>query len=462
MAANKHLLIIDDEENMRHMLSSVMTRAGYRVSLAADGAQGLEAVEKEQFDIILCDLKMPEMDGLEFLRVLRERGNATTVIMMSAYATVDTAVKAMKQGAFDFITKPFRNEEILVILAKAEEHDRLLAENKELKERVASYEEEKSFNDLVGNSEPMRSVIEVAKKVSNYKTTVLITGESGTGKELIAKGIHQHSDRRPNPFICVNCGSIPENLLESEFFGYVKGAFTGADATKNGLFEAAEGGTLFLDEIGDLPLGLQVKLLRALQEDEIWAVGGRQAKKVNVRVIAATNLDLGEQVGKGHFRKDLFYRLNVVTIHIPPLRDRREDIPLLCDHFLEKYCGEAHIPIKSISSRTLSMLSRQSWHGNVRELENVIERAVIFSDKDVVLPENLPESFGSPSKGRRLDDLLGTLSIKKGRKIMEGRLIRRALDITEGNKSKAALLLEISYPSLLAKIKEHGVDEIIK
>lgn len=457
MDNSKRLLIIDDEENMRHMLSSVMTRAGYRVSMAADGSQGIEVLEKEQFDLVLCDLKMPVMDGLGFLRTLRGKGDTTTVIMMSAYATVDTAVEAMKQGAYDFITKPFKNDEILIILEKAEEHDQLLAENRELKERVASYEESLSFSALIGNSKPMRDMIEVAQKVSNYKTTVLITGESGTGKELVAKGIHQHSDRRSQPFICVNCGSIPENLLESEFFGYVKGAFTGADSSKKGLFEAADGGTLFLDEIGDLPLGLQVKLLRVLQEDEIWAVGSRRAKKVDVRVVAATNLDLGEEVGKGNFRKDLFYRLNVVTIDIPPLRDRREDIPLLCDHFLEKYCGKAHIPIKSISPRALGLLVRQGWQGNVRELENVIERAVIFSDKDVILPENLPESFGSSSKGRRLDDMLGTLSIKKGQKIMEGRFIRRALDITDGNKSKAAKLLEISYPSLLAKIKEQDI-----
>ncbi len=457
MDKTKQILIIDDEENMRHMLSSVMVKASYLVSCAADGAQGLDAVSKKKFIAILCDLKMPVMDGLEFLRKLRAKGDETTVIMMSAYATVDTAVEAMKQGAFDFITKPFKNDEILVILSRAEERDQLLVENKKLKKQVATLEGREPFGNLVGNAQVMLDVIETAKKVSDYKTTILITGESGTGKELIAKGIHQQSSRKRKPLICVNCGSIPENLLESEFFGYSKGAFTGADSNKKGLFEAADGGTLFLDEIGELPLSLQVKLLRVLQEEEVWAVGGRRAKKVDVRVVAATALDLAEEVAKGTFRKDLFYRLNVVMIHIPPLRDRKEDIPLLCDFFLEKFCEKAAVPLKSASPKALAVLMNQDWPGNVRQLENVIERAVIFAEKNVILPENLPESFGSPSRGRRLDDLLGTLSIKKGREIMEERLIRRALDITEGNKSQAAKILEVSYPSLLGKIKEYGI-----
>ena len=311
---------------------------------------------------------------------------------------------------------------------------------------------------MVGTSRVMRKMIETAKKVAGYDTTVLITGESGTGKELIARGIHQHSARRNGPLISINCGSIPENLLESEFFGYKKGAFTGADSDKKGLFETAGGGTLFLDEIGEIPPGLQVKFLRALQEREIWGVGYRQAKKIDVRVIAATARDLSEEVEKGNFRRDLFFRLNVVTIELPPLCIRKEDIPALCNHFLTRFSKKMNVEAKSLSPDALSLLMQQDWPGNVRELENVMERAVIFAEKNVVLPENLPERFGAHPKGRRLDDLLGTLSLKQGRKIMEKRLISRVLDITGGNKSRAAKLLEISYPSLLAKIKEHGCD----
>jgi len=395
------------------------------------------------------------MDGLQFLQALRQRGDEVTVIMMSAYATVDTAVEAMKQGAFDFITKPFKSDEIFIILQRAKERQRLLVENQDLKKRVAHWEGNEPFGGLVGNSRLMKELIETAKKVAAYETTVLITGESGTGKELMARGIHQHSTRRKGPLISINCGSIPENLLESEFFGYKKGAFTGADSDKKGLFEEAAGGTFFLDEVGELPLGLQVKLLRVLQEREIWPVGARKAVKIDVRVVAASALNLAHEVEKGRFRKDLFYRLNVVIIDIPPLRRRKEDIPLLCDHFLRQFADKLKTEEKSLSPGALSLLMRRNWPGNARELENVMERALIFADNKVILPENLSSSFGAVSMDRRLDDLLGTLSIKQGQKIMEKKLIRRVLESTNGNKSRAAEILEISYPSLLAKIKEY-------
>lgn len=454
-SSTRKLLVIDDEENMRHMLASVMTRAGYRVTSAVDGSQGLKITAKEHFDCILCDLKMPEMDGIGFLQALRAGGDETTVVMMSAYATVDTAVEAMKQGAFDFVTKPFKSDEVLIILERAEEHDRLRLENKDLKQKMARMEATEPFGGVIGTSHVMRELIEISRKVAVYDTTVLVTGESGTGKELIARGIHQHSARLGGPFVAINCGSVPQNLLESEFFGYKKGAFTGADADRKGLFETAGNGTLFLDEVGELPLDLQVKLLRVLQEREIRPVGDQYTRKVNVRVVAATAVNLEKEVEKGRFRKDLFYRLNVVTLCIPPLRSRREDIPLLCDHFLDLFSRKMNVEKKTLSAKALALLSRQDWPGNVRELENVMERTVIFADKNVILPEDLPENFGARNKGRRLNDILGTLSLKQGQKIMEKRLISRVLDVTGGNKSKAAEILEISYPSLLAKIKEH-------
>jgi two-component system response regulator AtoC len=311
---------------------------------------------------------------------------------------------------------------------------------------------------MIGNSKVMQDLFQLADKVARHTTTVLITGESGTGKELVARGIHDKSPRAAKPFVAVNCGSVPENLLESEFFGYVKGAFTGADRNKKGLFEEAEGSTLFLDEIGELPLAMQVKLLRVLQEHEIRRIGAAKSMKIDVRIVAATAKDLAEEVDAGRFREDLYYRLNVIHVRIPPLRERAVDIPLLCDFFLEKFAvrmGTEHF--KSISPAVMKLLMNHPWPGNVRELENVIERAIILADKNVILPENLPENIGGRKHDRRLNDILGTLSIKEGRRILEHRLISRAMESTGGNKSRAAELLEISYPSLLSKIKEYGI-----
>ena len=452
------VLVIDDEDNMRHMLSALLTGQGYHVETAADGLDGLACLQSRSFDFVLCDIKMPEMDGIAFLKAAASIEHCATLIMMSAYGTVDTAIEALKCGAYDYISKPFKTDEVVLVLKKAEERERLQRENVQLKKKIATLENSLQLGSMIGRSREMQAVFQLAGKVAPHISTVLITGESGTGKELVARGIHQKSPRAEQPFVAVNCGSIPENLLESEFFGYVRGAFTGADRDKKGLFEEADGGTLFLDELGELQLSMQVKLLRVLQEHEIRRLGATRNTKVDVRIIAATAKNLADDVEAGRFREDLFYRLNVINVHLPPLRERTEDIPLLCEHFLEKFANRLNAEkMQGISPAAMKLLLRYPWPGNVRELENVIERAMVLADKNIILPENLPENLGSRSGHRRLDDLLGTLSIKEGRKILEHRLISRALLATGGNKSKAAELLEISYPSLLSKIKEYGV-----
>jgi len=453
----KKLLLIDDEENMLHMLSAYLRKSGYEVVTALDGAKGINLVQSFVPDLILCDLKMPQMDGLTFLGSAGDLLDDIPVIMMSAYATVDTAVEAMKQGAYDFVTKPFKIDEIICILQKAEEYVSIKKENIQLRNRVYELQGNETFSSIIGRSDDIRKIISQAKKVAGYDTIVLVTGESGTGKELIARGIHSHSKRKEGPLITINCGSVPANLLESEFFGYVKGAFTGADKNHVGLFEAAEGGTLFLDEIGELSLELQVKLLRVLQEHEIRPVGAIKSRKVNVRVITATAKNLEKEILSGNFRQDLFFRLNVMVLNLPPLRERREDIPFLCSHFLDLLNKKMELKINGISAEAMSLLMAQDWLGNVRELENSLERAMIFAEGNRIEVENLPQFFESPKQNRRIDDLLGTGSLKKAQKILEERLIGRSLDAANGNKSRAARMLEISYPSLLSKIKEYGL-----
>ena len=460
MENKQRLLIIDDEENMRHMLSSMLVRLGYAVETAANGRLGLEALVQGCFDVVLCDIRMPEMDGMEFLRRVGKEGIETTIIMMSAFGTVETALQGMRQGAYDYISKPFKADEIELTLRKAEERERLKQDNQALRHKIALLGGEFTFGRMVARSKAMQDVFNLATKVAPHPTTVLITGESGTGKELIAQGIHENSGRTAGGFVAVNCGSLPDGLIESELFGYKKGAFTGADRDKPGLFVEADRGTIFLDEIGELPLGLQVKLLRVLQEGEVQAVGSNVACKIDVRVIAATARDLGQEVRMGLFRQDLFYRLNVVHIHLPPLRERANDIPLLSDFFLKRHGRRLDVPITGIAPAAMTKLLQHAWPGNVRELENVIERAVVLAEKKIILPENLPAEFGARPTGRRLDDFFGGFSIKQAQKIMETALIGRALQATGGNKSKAAELLEISYPSLLNKIKEYGIDTI--
>ncbi len=453
----KSLLIIDDEENMRHMLAAMLKKMGYRIDTAKNGQEGLEKVRSGHFDYILCDIKMPRKDGMAFLNDARIMMESSTVIMMSAYGTIDTAIEAMKLGAYDFISKPFKPDEVYLALKKAEERESLKQENLRLKERIQEISSNFQFGNMVGNSQAMKMVFNLATKAAQYDTTVLVTGESGTGKELVARGIHYAGARKDGNMVPVNCGGIPESLLESELFGYVKGAFTGADRNKKGLFQEADGGTIFLDEIGELPVSLQVKLLRVLQENEVRPVGGAKTNRVDVRVIAATAKDLEEEVRAGRFREDLFYRLNVLRIHLPPLRERTGDIPLLCQLFINHFKTQFEKNIEGISPGAMTILLDHKWPGNVRELENMIERAVVLADKHIILPENLPTEFGIKRAANRMDDFFEGFSLKKAQKIVEKRLITRALESTGGNRTQAAKLLEISIPSLLSKIKAYEI-----
>ena len=452
--STSRILLIDDEENFRHMLSVILKKRGYDVETAKNGIEGLKKVETGSYDTVLCDIRMPEMDGLEFLKEAQKAGCESTIIMMSAFGTLDTAVEAMKLGAYDYISKPFKPDEIILTLKKAEERERLRRENLFLKKEV---QKEYSFENIISKNERMRQIFDTIRKVAKYKSTILITGESGTGKELVAKAIHFNSDRSNNPFVPVNCGAIPENLLESELFGHTKGSFTNAVRTKKGLFEEADEGTMFLDEIGELPFQLQVKLLRVLQDGEIRRVGDSRPIKIDVRIIAATVKDLDKEVREDKFRDDLFYRLNVLPIKIPPLKERREDIPLLVDHFIHKYSRELNHPIQEINQEALNCLLNYSWNGNVRELENVIERAIVLTDSNQIQVENLPLEIQSPREESMVSLLNDELSIKKASRYLEMDLIKKALHKTNGNHTHAAKLLEISHRALLYKIKEYGV-----
>jgi two-component system, NtrC family, response regulator AtoC len=455
--SGQRILVIDDEANMRHMLAAVLTKAGYEVESAPDGESALRKVELTAYDFILCDIKMPVMSGMDFLRAGGERIGQSTVIMMSAYGNIDTAIDAMKRGAYDYISKPFKPDEVLLTLKKAEERESLRRENRQLKARIEEIEKYYRFGNMVAKSRAMIAVFQLAQKAARYSTTVLILGESGTGKELIARGIHFEGERANRPLVPVNCGGIPENLLESELFGYKKGAFTGADRNKKGLFQEADGGTIFLDEIGELPLSLQVKLLRVLQESEIRPVGDSKPTQVDVRVIAATARNLEEEVKRGLFREDLFYRLNVLAIPLPPLRDRTEDIPHLCRHFLERFNTKMKKAIQDLSPAAMGLLLDYGWPGNVRELENVIERAVLLSEETILLPEHLPAEIGAGGKVERADEPKAGLSLKEAQRAIEKRLITQALQETGGNRTQASRLLEISHPSLLSKIKTYGI-----
>ena len=458
------LLIIDDEENMCHMLRAMIKRHGYDITVAYNGKSALGFVAKEHFDFILCDVKMPRMDGMMFL----ERGAAdlqnSTVIMMSAYGSIDLAITAMKAGAYDFISKPFKSDEVLLALKKAEEREQLKRENRRLKYEIDDIKNDCNFSRMVSVSGKMKDIFTMVRKVAQYDTTVLICGESGTGKELIARGVHEYSGRCNKSFVAINCGSIPENLLESELFGHLKGSFTGATRDKKGIFEEADGGTLFLDEIGDLSLPMQVKLLRVLQEREIRPVGATSTIKIDVRVVAATAKDLVYQVEKKRFREDLFYRLNVVPVLLPPLRERREDIPVLAKHFVKKINIRFATDVQGFSPAAMKCLLVYSWPGNVRELENMVQRCMVLATTINVEPGDLPtkihdtEGIVRPTGAENgLKGVDGDLSLKKARRRLEASLISSALQKTGMNKSKAARLLEISYPSLLTKIKEYAL-----
>jgi two-component system response regulator AtoC len=454
----QRVLIIDDEKNMRHMLKVLLGKAGYGVESAADGASALQLMEQSDFDFVLCDIKMPRMDGMKLLENAKEKFPEKTYIMMSAYGTVETALEAMKEGAYDYISKPFKEDEVLLTLKKAEERERLKEENIRLKTKLDEIERKYSFRNIVARSEAMAHVFDLVSKVAEHKTTVLITGESGTGKELFARAIHTDGPRASGPLVSINCAGIPENLLESELFGYKKGAFTDAVKDKQGHFEEADGGTIFLDEIGEMPMSLQVKLLRVLQEEEITPLGDVGSKKIDVRVIAATSKTLDKEVEEGRFREDLFYRLNVMTIHLPALRERRGDIPLLVGYFIDIFNKKLKKNIEGLSSEAMPILMEYTWPGNVRELENVIERAILLATGRWISPAELPDNMLQTQK---LPPYLGSdedLSIKKASKWMERNLIEKALKLTGGNRTQAAKILEVSRPMLISKIKEYGLE----
>jgi len=417
----------------------------------------LNKISNAAFDHVLCDIRMPQMDGLEFLRESQKAGIEAPVIMMSAYGTVDTAIEAMKLGAYDYISKPFKPDEIILTLKKAEERERLRKENELLRRQV---KKEYSFENIVSKNEGMNKIFEIIRKVAPYKSTILITGESGTGKELVARAIHYNSDRSKMFFVPVNCGAIPENLLESELFGHIKGAFTDAIRTKKGLFEEADEGTIFLDEIGELPAQLQVKLLRVLQDGEIRRVGESKSIQINVRIIAATVKDLAREVNEGRFRDDLFYRLNVLHLYIPPLRERKEDIPLLIQHFINKHNQTLNKHVKEVDSKALELLMNYKWPGNVREVENTIERAVVLTDGEKIELDNLPfEIQNFQNEVPMVPMAEEEYSVKKASRMLEMGLIRKALRKTKGNHTQAARLLEISHRALLYKIKDYGIVE---
>ena len=447
-------LVVDDEENIRLVLRTLLKKHGYDVSTAASAEEALEMLAKEPADFVLADVRMPGMSGLELCGELEARGFGGTIIVMSAFGSVDLAIEAMKAGAYDYVSKPFKQDEVLLALRKAEERESLRRENAKLK---AEARDRARLGSMIGASEGMQRIFRMIEKVAGYSTTVLVRGESGTGKELVARALHDRSVRRDAPFVPVNCGAIPEALLESELFGHKRGAFTDAHQDKKGLFEVADGGTLFLDELGELPLALQVKLLRALQEGTIRALGATQDRKVDVRVVAATVRDLEQEVDEGRFREDLYYRLDVLQIVVPPLRDRKEDIPLLLERFMEKNNAKLGTSVEGISAEARRVLLAYGWPGNVRELQNVVERAVVLCERNTIGREDLPPKLLDPVDPTKLVLASDELSIKKMQRFMEKTLIARALERTDGNRTQAAKLLELSHRALLYKLKDYGL-----
>jgi two-component system, NtrC family, response regulator len=460
-----HVLIVDDELNIRRVLAAMLAREGYEVTAAADGEQALAVLQKTPVHVVVTDLVMPRLGGLELLGRIGSEFPDVPVIVITAHGTVDSAVQALKAGAFDYITKPFEQDELKKVIAKASRAHEIERQNVHGPTRAG----EKA--PLVGHSASMRQIFEIVAKVADSPSTVLITGESGTGKEIVARELHRGSPRRDKPLIKVNCAAIPKDLVESELFGYEKGAFTGAVGSKPGRFELADGGTLFLDEIGEVPVEMQVKLLRAIQESEFERVGGIKTLHVDVRLIAATNRDLKALIADGRFREDLYYRLAVVPISLPPLRDRREDIPLLVHHFIGKYNQRLGKRVERVDDEAMQILLGYSWPGNIRELENLMERSVLFADGPVILGSSLPDALRERSAGPAVPIAavgpLGAIAAPSGASMkeivrhaqaeLERELISRALEETAGNVTRAAKRLQISRKSLQVKMKELGL-----
>lgn len=440
------ILVVDDEPAVRESLARVLEREGHHVFQAASAEEALSILQAETVHLMLSDLKMPEMNGLELLREAKRRASETEVVMITGHGTIETAVEAMKEGASDFLTKPFKRAEIIRVLTKALEKRQLLLENKRLREELATTSKHEPF---IGQSAAVTEILRMVERVAPLNSTVLITGESGTGKEIIARMIHSRSERSHARFIAVNCGAIAENLIESELFGHVKGSFTGAIRDKDGLFKTTDGGTLFLDEISTVPLNLQVKLLRAIEEKEILPVGGTRPMAVDPRIIAASNRDLGNEVEAGRFREDLYYRLNVVGINIPPLRERRDDIPLLAEHFVRKFSVELKKNVRSMDKRTLELFLAYGWKGNVRELENAIERAIIVCDGDTILPQHLSQNFASLAATDAANEELKNAVME-----FERVHILKTLEAVGYDKKAAAKFLGTSLSSLYRKLAE--------
>jgi two-component system response regulator PilR (NtrC family) len=464
MPKNK-ILVVDDEKSMREFLEIMLRRDGYDVEAAESGAMALEKIEKRFFDAIICDVKMPEIDGLGVLKKAKETWPDTAVIMITAYASTETAVEAMKQGALDYITKPFKVEEIRIIIKRALERKCLERQNKLLKKQLDGFD---TRSLIIGRSPAMQRVFSLVEKIADTPTNVLLTGESGTGKELVAKAIHYESARRDQPFVTIHCGAIPENLIESELFGHIKGSFTGAIQNKIGLLEMANGGTVFLDEVGEIPLPMQVKLLRFIQERTFRRVGCTESISVNVRIICATNKDLEEEIEGGTFREDLYYRLNVIQIELPPLRQRKEDIQVLAEHFVSKYAAALNRKIDRISEEAMDLLTTYAYPGNVRELENILERAVALEASSLIQAASLPSDiihgvrrewghsgkgqdfFRLPDEGVHLEDLVEDI---------EKRLILQALERTHGVKKRAAELLHVSFRSFRYRLEKYAMND---
>ncbi len=450
------ILIVDNEKSMRDFLSIVLKKEGYDCLTAEDGLKALDLIEKEGADLVITDIKMPKMDGLSLLKHLKLSSPETATIMMTAFASTETAIEAMKEGAYDYLTKPFQIDEVKLVIKNVLERKTLRQENRQLRRELKS---QADFTQIIGRSGAMRKVLDLVEKVADNKSNILITGESGTGKELIARAIHYNSSRKDHSFVTVNCSALPETLLESELFGHMKGSFTGAIGNKPGLFETADKGSILLDEIGETSLAIQVKLLRVLQERELRRVGGTKEIKIDIRIIAATNRNLEDLISEGKFREDLYYRLDVIPIHLPPLRERPEDVPLLADYFRDKYNESLGKSVKGFSPEALRLLSQHEWKGNVRELENVLERALALTSNKILLPEDfggslmkstqgIPVPARIPQEGLDLEDLIGKI---------EKDLLIKALEDTNWLKKDAAKRLCLNFRSFRYRLAKYGI-----
>jgi len=456
MSTNGRILVADDEEIMRDVLSTLLSSESYKVDLAETGSQALDMIRDKDYSVVLLDLMMPDLDGIGVLEELKKAENSPVAVVLTAFASIDKAVKATKLGAFDFITKPFKNDELLLAVKNAMEHRHLVEENQRLKK---SLRERFSFQNIIGKSTAMQQVFDLITQVAPRRSTVLIQGESGTGKELVAKAIHASSGRADLPFVAINCGNIPSDLLESELFGHVRGAYTGATSAKKGLFEVADSGTLFLDEVATISMEIQSKLLRVIQEREFRRLGGLENIKVDVRIIAATNVDLQTAVRQGTFRDDLYYRLNVIVIKIPPLRERPEDILLLSEHFIRKYGEESQRKDLYLDPSALRVLMDYDWPGNVRELENVIERAVVLSPSSCISADLFPRNLTVPFPDTPVRFTSDSTSLKERVGNFEKAIILAALEKTSWNQKKAAQLLSVNATTLSEKLKRLKIRE---